>query len=214
MPAPTLAYWGIRGLANPIRQLLEHVGEKYDFKDYNAAPEPGWLGEKHNLGLEFPNLPYYIDGNVKMSQSGAIIRYLARKHKLVAKNDEDLIKQDVIDGLMGDFRMGWAWLVYFSENMEKDKPKYLERVGGVLKEFDAKLAKQEYVLGNYLTYNDFVFFEILDINEHLFGAEFLKSYPNLIKYHERIGNLKGVKEYMSSDRNPKKINGPMAKWGG
>jgi glutathione S-transferase len=85
MATPVLAYWGIRGLANSIRQLLEYVGEKYEFKDYNTVPEPGWFGEKFNLGLEFPNLPYYIDQNVKLTQSGAILRYLARKHKLVAK---------------------------------------------------------------------------------------------------------------------------------
>jgi glutathione S-transferase len=125
-----------------------------------------------------------------------------------------LIKQDVLDGVMQDFRFAWSWLVYISADFEEDKAKYLERVAGPLKELDEKLGKQQYLLGDYLSYNDFVFFEILEINSALFGAELLKKYPNLEQYHGRIGNLKGVKEYMQSDRNPKKYNGPSAKWGG
>lgn len=38
-----------------------------------------WLADKPNLGLAFPNLPYLIDGDVKLTQSLAIMRYLARK---------------------------------------------------------------------------------------------------------------------------------------
>lgn len=35
---------------------------------------------------------------------------------LVAKNDDDLVKQDVVDGLMLDMRFNWSWLVYISTN--------------------------------------------------------------------------------------------------
>lgn len=43
---------------------------------------------------------------------------------------------------------------------EQDKVKFLERMEPVLKELDAKLGKQQYVIGDYLTYNDFVLFEV------------------------------------------------------
>uniref|UniRef100_A0A8C2M9K0 glutathione transferase n=1 Tax=Cricetulus griseus TaxID=10029 RepID=A0A8C2M9K0_CRIGR len=41
-----------------------------------------WLNEKFKLGLDFPNLPYLIDGSHKITQSNAILRYIARKHNL------------------------------------------------------------------------------------------------------------------------------------
>ena len=35
----------------------------------------------HLKGLPLPNLPYYIDGDLKLTQSMAILRHLGRKHK-------------------------------------------------------------------------------------------------------------------------------------
>ncbi|XP_055351680.1 glutathione S-transferase Mu 3-like [Paramacrobiotus metropolitanus] len=211
---PVLAYWDIRGLANPIRMLLEHVGVKYEFKVWDHEPETGWFAQKDKLDIKFPNLPYYIEGDKKFSQSGAIIKYLARKHGLVAKNEDDLIQQDIVDGLLQDFRNLWSWLVYVSSNdLETDKPRYHARVDPVMKQLDEMLDKQKFLVGDYLTYNDFIFFEILDINTKLF-PDFLQQFPNLQKYHDRIQHLKGVQEYLQSDRNPKKINGFVAKWGG
>lgn len=43
-----------------------------------------WLNEKETLGLDFPNLPYMIDGDLRITQSHAILTYLARKHDLGA----------------------------------------------------------------------------------------------------------------------------------
>ncbi len=47
--------------------LLEYVGVEYNNLMYVTGPAPNydkstWLDEKYNLGLDFPNLPYWIDG--------------------------------------------------------------------------------------------------------------------------------------------------------
>ena len=39
--------------------------------------------------MDFPNLPYYFDGDTKLSQSGAILRHIARKHDLLGKTDQE-----------------------------------------------------------------------------------------------------------------------------
>ena len=41
-------------------------------------------------GLEFPNLPYYIDGDVKLTQSSAILRHIAREHGLMGKTGKEM----------------------------------------------------------------------------------------------------------------------------
>lgn len=48
-----------------------------------------WTDVKYTLGLDFPNLPYMFDSsnNCKLSQSGAILRYIARKADLLGKDD-------------------------------------------------------------------------------------------------------------------------------
>ncbi|GAB1287995.1 Glutathione S-transferase [Apodemus speciosus] len=59
--------------------------------DYDRSQ---WLNEKFKLGLDFPNLPYLIDGSPKVTQSNAILRYLGRKHNLLEKK-----KPEYLEGL-------------------------------------------------------------------------------------------------------------------
>jgi glutathione S-transferase len=67
----TLGYYDLRGLAQPIRFLLAYLGVKYTDKHYSTKEE--WLEkDKQGLGLEFSNLPYYIDENIKLTESSAI----------------------------------------------------------------------------------------------------------------------------------------------
>jgi len=63
----TFRYWHIRGRVNPVRMLLHYAGEDFVDKRYSDYNE--WFGkDKINLPLDFPNLPYYMDGTVKMTQ--------------------------------------------------------------------------------------------------------------------------------------------------
>jgi glutathione S-transferase len=75
---PTLGYWDIRAFAQPIRYLLKYAGiqfndKRYPFGEGSTAQELNsirkyWYLEKFTLGLDFPNLPFYLDGDVKVSQ--------------------------------------------------------------------------------------------------------------------------------------------------
>ncbi len=77
-----------------VRLILEYGGVDYEEKRYDIFNNPEeWAKAKPNLGLDFPNLPYYIDGDVKLSQSMATLRYLGRKHA-PAKNNEEQTRYD------------------------------------------------------------------------------------------------------------------------
>ncbi len=71
--APILGYWEVRGITANIKYMLKYLNVPYEEKLYKFGPKPDysledWLKEKYSLGLAFPNLPYYIDGDVKMTQ--------------------------------------------------------------------------------------------------------------------------------------------------
>ena len=55
---PRLAYWNMRGYAQPIRLLLAYT--KTDYKDkryiYTRAADGVWINERFKLGLKFPNV--------------------------------------------------------------------------------------------------------------------------------------------------------------
>merc|ERR1711872_592073 len=101
MSKPVLCYWDIRGLAQPIRLLLTYTGTDFEDKMLSCGPAPGfdkscWFDNKYSLGLDFPNLPYYIDGDIKITQSNAILRYIARKNDLVGKNETEKAMVDMM----------------------------------------------------------------------------------------------------------------------
>lgn len=61
-----LGYWDIRGLAQVSRLLLVYNG--IDFKDIRYQDRSKWFDDdKKNLGLNFPNLPYLIDGDYSIT---------------------------------------------------------------------------------------------------------------------------------------------------
>lgn len=83
---PTLGYWNIRGLGAPIRYMLYYCGVEFTDKMYRAGPPPeydrsDWLNEKFNLGLPLPNLPYLIDEDARLTETVAIMKYIAGKWK-------------------------------------------------------------------------------------------------------------------------------------
>ena len=65
---------------NPTRYLLEYSNVDYCEKQY--VPDSGeWLTTKSSMDLDFPNLPYLIDGDFKLTETIAIQMYIAQKWK-------------------------------------------------------------------------------------------------------------------------------------
>ncbi|XP_061266890.1 glutathione S-transferase Mu 1-like isoform X2 [Bos javanicus] len=112
-----LGYWDIRGLAHAIRLLLEYTESNYEEKKYTMGDAPDydrsqWLSEKFTLGLDFPNLPYLIDGAHKLTQSNAILRYIARKHNMCGETEEEKIRVDILENQTMDVRLHMARICY------------------------------------------------------------------------------------------------------
>ena len=55
---------------------------------------------------------FYISGNTKITQSNAILRYIARKNDLLGKTDEEKVRVDIMAEQSMDFRNGIVRLSY------------------------------------------------------------------------------------------------------
>ncbi|XP_069336963.1 glutathione S-transferase Mu 5-like isoform X2 [Eulemur rufifrons] len=148
----TLGYWDIRGLAHATRLLLEYTDSSYEEKMYTIGDAPDydrsqWLNDKFKLGLDFPNLPYLIDGAHKITQSNAILRYIARKHNLCGETEEEKIRVDILENQAMDTRMQLTRVCY-NPDVEKLKPKYLEDLPEVLKLYSQFLGTRPWFVGD------------------------------------------------------------------
>jgi glutathione S-transferase len=74
----TLGYWGIRGLGQVPRLLLTYTKANWKNKIYSQR-EAWFNADKKNLGLAFPNLPYLLEGHLKLTESAAINRYIINR---------------------------------------------------------------------------------------------------------------------------------------
>uniref|UniRef100_A0A8C2VRT6 Glutathione S-transferase n=1 Tax=Chinchilla lanigera TaxID=34839 RepID=A0A8C2VRT6_CHILA len=213
----TLGYWDIRGLAHAIRLLLEYTDTSYEEKRYTMGDAPDydksqWLNEKFKLGLDFPNLPYLIDGTRKLTQSNAILRYIARKHNLCAETEEERIRVDILENQLMDTRMQLIMLCY-DPDFEKKKPEFLEGLPDKMKLFSQFLGKQPWFAGNKITFVDFVAYDVLD-QHRIFEPKCLEAFPNLKNFMSRFEGLEEISGYTKSNRFlPKPLFSKMAHWG-
>ncbi|CAN7988519.1 unnamed protein product [Ixodes pacificus] len=209
-PTAILGYWeGIRGIIVPIRCMLAYAGVPYRFKTYPffrggatlAQWKAPWLEDRAALaeqGLPFPNLPYLIDGDVQLTQSLAIMRYLARKYGLDLPDADPgaSAKLDMIEAQVNDFR--WNLIFHCLEDKyEALRWNFLENIPGELSRFSQFLGNRRWLMGDRLTHVDFMLYEALD-QYALFSEGCLDAEPNLKAYTDRFRNLEPIKCFLES----------------
>ncbi|MFT5505569.1 MAG: glutathione S-transferase [Gammaproteobacteria bacterium] len=175
----TLGYWGIRGLAQPIRFLLTSADVPFSevrlgvLQDGTLMSEDqeneDWERDRSTLEMPFPNLPYLIDTSggalVSLSQSNAILRYLARCFDFYGDSESDRIEIDVLQDEAYDFRneiivtvytLGEGYAAVFDHFSSNTLPHYLGN-------FEAYLAGRDnknFFVGSRLSLVDFVLYEL------------------------------------------------------
>jgi glutathione S-transferase len=200
---PVLGYWKIRGLAQPIRLLLAYAGQDFEDKYYECGPGPEysrdcWFNEKFNLGLDFPNLPYYLDGDVKLTQSSTILRYVAQKHGVVPKTEEERIRMDLVLEEAGDLRRNLVNVSY-SKDFASLKDGFVKLTADKLAEINKFLGSKPWFAGDTLTCADFVWYEVLDTLSAL-EPSLLANCEHLQGFVRRFQALPAIKQYIESDK--------------
>ena len=97
-----LGYWNIRGMAQPIRYMLEYSEHPYEEIKYEQGDAPdyspkAWTDVKDTLGLPFPNMPYLIDAELKITDPYAMAAYIANAFapELLGKTPDEIGVMDV-----------------------------------------------------------------------------------------------------------------------
>lgn len=230
-PGVTLGYWGIRGLAQPIRFLLTcaevpftetRLGVFEDGTLMNKEQEDqDWADVRATLDMPFPNLPYLIDTSenppVQLTQSNAILRYLARRYDFYGESELERTEIDVLQDQAYDFRnaiiktaytLGDEYQNVFKQFSGDVLPQHLDSFERYLAGRD----NQKYFVGNRLSLVDFVLYELLwQMTQMVPGSITGSQRSTLFAFIQQFELIPQIVAYMKSDNYiSKPINSPWA----
>merc|ERR1712127_50172 len=197
---PTLGYWKIRGLATNLRVQLAYQGVEYEMVEYEQGDGPEfsrqpWLDVKPNLGMDFPNLPYFHHGDLKISETMAIHKYIADawKPEVLGKTAADKAHANMLAGVSTDLKMGTTMPCYTTG----DKAQIQSAIDAKLPAIVNFLGGKQFLVGDYVTYIDFYFWELLNTLKFYTDGGVFTTFPTLQAYHNNVAGLPGVKEYLA-----------------
>jgi len=210
---PELGYWNIRGLGAPCRMMLAYAGIQVKEKRYKEMAE--WhKGDKPELLKKNPlmNLPYYVDGDKVITQSNAVLLYIARKARLAGagkqQSDVEMILCDVYDLRDAFVQLNYSFkkVTRTKEEFGESKSTYIEKGAGPFFDKYEKLLSSKgmpYTAGSSPTAGDFHLWEMLD--QHIIFAKDVgspspvESRPKLKEFYERFRALEKLQSYFASD---------------
>ena len=199
-----LGYWKIRGLGQVARLLLNYTDA--EFEDIKYENQDKWFKEdKVQLGFDFPNLPYLIEGDFKLTESLAIFKYIIERSdnkELLGKNSQDAGKVDALIYIIKEIGSSLIGLC-FNPDHEKAKQEVLEKVKPKLNYIRDFIGDRQWALG-YLTLADFFLAENLNYFEALFPTEH-KNYGFWWRIRHNFSELPQTVSYY---KRPDAMHGP------
>jgi glutathione S-transferase len=202
MGKPQLAYWDCRGRAYPIRFALAYMGVDYDYLVYPQAKEEDggettWASQKSKLGLESPNMPYWIDDSIKLSESKAILMYVIRKYAptLIPSDLCALARVEMMEGLLNDIITFFGILVYTDTKEMHGMFDYV--VPGKIAKLSEMLGDNKFSTGDKICYLDFLLYSFIYMLKE-YKKELIGSYANLLGYMSSFEAVPEIAAFVKS----------------
>ena len=156
-----LGYWKFRGLhrGNCSRYLLAYSGAQWENQMLTMGSDE-WATLKASGTIDFPNLPFLIDGDVNVTETVAVQRYICDKFKpeLLGNTAAEKAKVSQLYSIFNDKIMDTVKLCF---NAETTREQLSEKALGGLEACGAKILAddRQFVTGANPCLADFLLFE-------------------------------------------------------
>ena len=198
-----LGYWKIRGQAQPIRYLLEYCEHPYQDVMYEQGDAPNfsvecWTSVRNTLNLDFPTIPYLIDNDVRITDPYAIMIYIAAAYapELLGETPETKAEIDMLYSQLKDVKSAITGPCYVGQDRDVLKQTAKAKMEPIV----SYMGKREHLIGNSLTFLDFIMLELCDFVQWLSEEEFYKENKQIFRYVKKMQGLRQIKRYKMSDR--------------
>lgn len=188
-----LYYFNGRGRAEPARLIFAAAGKKFEDIRYEAADWPS-----HKAEMPLGQMPVLEVDGVKLPQSSAIGRFLAKQFQLAGKDNLEQAKVDAVLDTIGDLADKYGLVRGKEDGPEKqaamqkffteELPKHLTNLETLAKAYGNG---GPFFVGNQLTLADLVQYAmadyLLEFDGNLFANHsWLKHNREEVKKHPKI----------------------------
>jgi glutathione S-transferase len=201
-----LYYHGIDGRGHFVRVLFCEKNVPFiEINDPKELASMGYFKGQKNKGFPCFAPPFLVHGDLVLSQTNTVVRYVATQLGLLPKDVKDQFRADAlmacIQDAAGEFGKN-------TENSVEERVKFLEtRFNTWLSLFCDALGKNDFIFGGALSYADLCLFLLLaNLNRRL-GAEkyqqfVIKKHPTLDTFRQRIAKREGIKRLVELKKHP------------
>jgi glutathione S-transferase len=212
-----LYYWpSIQGRGEFVRLVLEEAGASYDdvARQPHGMPKLMAMMKSPPLGTP-PFVPPIVQhGDLVLSQTAVICRYLGERHGLVPSDAAGRFHVDQIQLTIADIvaevhetHHPIDVAQYYDEQKEPARRRAAaftgHRMPKYLGYFDRVLGDREFLVGDKLTYADLSLFQVLEGLAYAFPRAFARTiarHPKLRALHERVKKRPRIAAYLASER--------------
>ena len=198
----TLGYWAIRAAdrGNVNRYILAYKNVNYTAKNYTFDNADEWkVQDKAGLGLDFPNLPYIIDGDFKLTESAAVTTYICDKFapELMGTTPEQRAQVTMLQCVLKDHFMSFMPLAFQGKPQEEVAAKNLEGWPKIA----AALGDKNFLVGDSVTMVDFFLWELLETTMAMCkDKRIYTAHPKLEAFNGRMKALPTFAAFLASDK--------------
>jgi len=203
MPTYKVIYFNSRGRAETLRLIFASAGVEYEDVRFEKDQWPAM-----KASTPFGQVPVLEVDGIKIGQTNACARYLARKFNLAGKSELDEARADMIVDCFGD-TVG-PIVTFFMEKDETKKaemkkkyideqlPAYLTLLEGLL---TANHGGDKFFVGDEMTWTDLTFLNYVDWMGHVCAIDPLSTHPKLAALKDRVEKLPKIAAWF--EKRPK-----------
>ncbi len=214
-----LTYFKGRGRAELTRLMLEVAGLPYQERAITKA----LFEELRERGdLYFKQLPLLELDGLKLVQSAATVRYIARTRDMYGSSPVEAYRCDMIADGLADLRERFIMFSDFKQRKEdpepfntrvRDKliPRYMSAMEEQLKSNSEASSVEggaaSFLVGKKLSYADVALLEVLELVEELYpGLVAAGGYLSVARFHQQMRERDRVRDYLNSERRHPPLN--------
>ena len=198
-PQAKLVYLNGRGRGEVLRYVMSAAGIVFTETFLSTAKDLKDVRETKRL--MFGQVPLVEIDGLAITQTEAIIRYIARKYNLYGTTENDRIRCDMILDAIKDTEIGNSGVSFIFRDEEQRQELRSNMVAKAKKYFpmfEGLLSSHSYFLGAQMSFVDVVFLHDLEWFVDILGVDALEPYPIIAAFRQRMMTVPNIAAYLAS----------------